>query len=306
MAVAGGEGALGQVGPHRRGGGAYTGRRAIPEVRTVAAKAASGRNLPKMSDRQYASQFVATSLKRICWLVHLVQLVLEGCRQAGPALFQWVTEAQSLWLTLRGSAAVTLVPEGPLRSIGQMACMPAYMDLLRLLLEAERQAKEDIRTARMHSMAGWTAWARRAVELSAGAGHAWTKAPQAPALLSRPAGCAEASPLALADAELAKWVSVWGSSGEQRPPRELLECDCGMPPLVGAEIRDASGRFAWKTGLGPDRFPPRLVATLPEQAHDAMAELLNRVERWMVWPDGILLTVLVGLGKPSGGCRLTG
>eukprot|EP00974_Lingulodinium_polyedra_P099010 9596108-Lingulodinium_polyedra.AAC.1 len=58
------------------------------------------------------------------------------------------------------------------------------------------------------------------------------------------------APAVVADAELAKRASVWSSTGESRPPKELIPSAAFARPLQDGQIPAAAELFPLPAGLG--------------------------------------------------------
>ena len=82
------------------------------------------------------------------------------------------------------------------------------MALLQLSVMASADCDMALNRARMQGLAGWSSWARRAVQGGASAGHKWARPIIANNTVSAMGDGALDRPFMQADRELGKWASI--------------------------------------------------------------------------------------------------
>ena len=160
-------------------------------------------------------------------------------------------------------------------------------------------------------------WAEAAVA-SPGAGQAckWLREPPS----NDPAGYLDPRtkqvvhiPLSQAQARAERWQAQWSAKGtiDERyttAMRDLrqraTEQAALIEPLTGADLRAVSSRVRQGTGLGSDGVQPTDFRTLPAEAWQDLAELLNSSEQELTFPLQVLLQVMGCIPKPDGSDRV--
>ncbi len=127
----------------------------------------------------------------------------------------------------------------------------------------------------------------------------------------------ERTPQAAADAGVLEWSCPWRAK-DHDVGHELLEAleavermddeeqELELPPFTGERLLVGSRKFAGFTGVGLDWLRPRHVMMMSWWAREALAFLLNFIEKGRRWPDVLRCVVEVALGKKAGGARLIG
>ena len=68
-------------------------------------------------------------------------------------------------------------------------------------------------------------------------------------------------------------------------------------------VREAIKRIPLNTAMGCDFWEAINLRRLSDEALDALANLLNTIEKEVAWPHQMLFNMVVLMGKPTGGCR---
>ena len=180
--------------------------------------------------------------------------------------------------------------------------------------EAERQTYR----CKQEGMRRWRAWARAAVEGGSSRCHKYMKAVQyqeawdAVSLAHRESQLPGddqqwvADPFAMADREWKVWRAIWThhKDNPERLPRVAPEDSGSLPQLTPKLLDEALLRFKHNTAVGHELLGPRALLDLSMAGKWALCKLLTKCEDLQMWPSSRLLSVMVGLPKPDGGCRL--
>ena len=79
-----------------------------------------------------------------------------------------------------------------------------------------------------------------------------------------------------------------------------------LDTITVAMVLWAIKSLAGTKGIGLDLWHPKELLQLPVEALSELRDLLNEVEKHMVWPRQIYLNKMVFLNKPGGGDRTIG
>ena len=169
----------------------------------------------------------------------------------------------------------------------------------------------DMKKAHLHGrMESWRAFARKQVLTGAAIAHRLTKRDHLPCCDTGTSGSGKArtaSPQAIVDNDLVAWREVWCRLGNQ-PSAPWRECEVQvtMPSISAADVLRAARTFPKGTSIGCDDVPPSALADLSEPLRDALACLLNHLERRGSWPSETATSLIHLIPKPSGGRRPIG
>ena len=109
-----------------------------------------------------------------------------------------------------------------------------------------------------------------------------------------------------ADDDAEAWSKHWGAGthGEQLQwPDDMGE---DLPQIVAEELLDACRTFPTETGLGWDRWHPRVIERLSHSTLLLLVAILMECEKTGEWPAGIAVVLIALLPKPDGGFRPIG
>ena len=116
-----------------------------------------------------------------------------------------------------------------------------------------------------------------------------------------------ASPQAILEQDLAAWRKIWLRLGDApTAPWRTAEVYSELPPISADDIRRAARTFPATTSIGCDAIAPSLLAHLSEPLREAIAALLNEIERTGRWPRELATSLIHLIPKPSGGRRPIG
>ena len=143
--------------------------------------------------------------------------------------------------------------------------------------------------------------------------HTWTRGtPKAPPLpLEVTTGDTILThPLHIGQHFVKQWTDLWAQHEDRQDTlaqklKSLIDVAEAQPLklITGDDVTQAMKYLAKNTALGIDHWSPEEWRRLPTTTHQAMAELLNRVEAGMAWPRHIVHNIIVLMGKPQGGTR---
>ncbi len=190
-------------------------------------------------------------------------------------------------------------------------------DLLARVSDATESLAKRRRKA---SMKAERFWARTAAEKVA---HAVTKPSSFANAKSASADkghVGECSNQRAADRGIVEWGNIWQHNGVdcEEHVSELIDKaydgDGGsdameeimMTPITAEKILRGSMKFKGSTAVGCDFLRIRLLMYLSAEAREALAALLNVLERHLRWPRSVREVTEVALQKKSGGARLVG
>ena len=144
-------------------------------------------------------------------------------------------------------------------------------------------------------------------ELGPGAGPEASRTYKGNADIQVRCGSARLTPLcdqAVVENECNGWVKLWLEGVET----EKLDWDDipQLPDITPDELRLAAASFPRDTGLGSDNISPRALLRLSDEAMEALATLLSKMERTGTWTKELNLVLVVLLAKPDGGFRPIG
>ena len=69
------------------------------------------------------------------------------------------------------------------------------------------------------------------------------------------------------------------------------------------DLDEALATMNEATGLGPDRFGPRFIKSLPKEGRQKFVDLLNQCEEQVAWPWQVYITLVCLLAKEVKGER---
>eukprot|EP00971_Amphidinium_carterae_P101756 2013820-Amphidinium_carterae.1 len=98
------------------------------------------------------------------------------------------------------------------------------------------------------------------------------------------------------------WKELWASHPWELEP---LHSEHLLPPLTQQQITDAVRRMAKNKATGADCWQAPAWGPLEREFHQALADILNAIERTQRWPT-TLLTMIILIPKPGGGERPIG
>ena len=119
-------------------------------------------------------------------------------------------------------------------------------------------------------------------------------------------------PQELAEHRSKEWQTLWAPAAVQ--PNTLAKLlsqlqakakrpQAQLPQITVDDVDQALYTFKDATAQGADRTGPRFYKHLPHAARCCLAGMLNGIEDKGTWPWQLHNTLVVLLGKPSGGFR---
>ncbi len=172
-------------------------------------------------------------------------------------------------------------------------------------LTDEEKAFETARAA--EDRRGWKEWVEADWQRGARRAHAATKVPieWKPTTAVDESGVISASPLAILEAARTKYARYWDVADGPVEHRWSGPCP-PLPRLTAAQLRDASFAFSRRTCRTYDGWHVRHFGLVSDDGLDALAVLLEAIERSSRWPTQTALVTTPMIGKPRGGHRLVG
>ncbi len=173
---------------------------------------------------------------------------------------------------------------------------------------AERRRKQVTEVKRWAKAASLSAAHRATKDKTAGIGYSAS---------ANKAHAGERTPQIAADAGVVEWSGPWRARARDMGT-EILEAieaaeyvgecepELQLQPIDGRRLRIGSRKFSGTTGVGGDWMRPRHIMWLTAAAREALAALLNYLERGKRWPDVLRHVIEVALTKKAGGARLIG
>ena len=156
----------------------------------------------------------------------------------------------------------------------------------------------------------WRTFARKQVLTGAAVAHRLIKRGESPCCDTATVGVGAArtsSPQAIVEKDLLSWREVWCRLGNQpSAPWRKGEVQSTMPLISAADVLKAASTFPKGTSIGCDAIPLAVLADLSEPLRDAIARLLNHLEREGSWPAEVSTALVHLIPKPSGGRRPIG
>ena len=122
-------------------------------------------------------------------------------------------------------------------------------------------------------------------------------------------GSTVCSPLNASEDQKEFWGNIWlvedPIQQSIRPWFSLEDEEEGehLGEVTGRQVYEASRKFKASTGLGVDRINPRLYGQVCEAGQEAIAGVVNHVERKLQWPAQVNLLIYFLMQKPEGGNR---
>ena len=92
-----------------------------------------------------------------------------------------------------------------------------------------------------------------------------------------------------ADDEASKWGKHWGTDQECEPLKWPTDMGAPLMDLLVEELVDACLTFPVETGLGWDRWHPRVVARLSRPLQEMLINILLECEEEGMWPNAVEL-----------------
>ncbi len=172
------------------------------------------------------------------------------------------------------------------------------------LAEAEKTAE---RERDKESQRRWKEWLEADWQKGASRAHAATRTPTEwrPTVATADDGTVSAAPMAVLEATRRKYAAYWGAV--ERPVEYRWNGDCPpLPRLTAAQLRSASLAFSRRTSSTYDGWHVRHIGLLSDGGLEALAMLLEAVERTSRWPAQTSLVTSPMIEKARGGHRLIG
>ncbi len=183
-----------------------------------------------------------------------------------------------------------------------------------VIIQAIRERKRELDR---NNHAGFVSWIVKASDKGAGAAHKWTSmnthAPPLPHIIEDDQGSTYFSPADNGKYYQKMWEPHWGRhASEYRQMIDILkqlilrakQQDTALEPITGRNIKEAAQLFKDATGPCGDLWEPKWLKAMSDEAAEAMAQLLNAIEKCCAWPSHMLLNIIALMGKPPpGGAR---
>ena len=201
----------------------YTGRDVVPEFKVVPVREARSSTWPQLPPQTSSAMALAKMLKDILRLLHLAhRMLLDPDNLQCSKISSWFQQAYAIWRRVQRSPALNIMQCGEAVERCKADLIPPYTILLQCTVAVQAEVDTVLMRHRMQQLAGWTAWARKAVEGGASAGHRWSKPATAEAAIPHMpesphtiegTRCSPAAPCLLAPRELHKWASIRQAHG---------------------------------------------------------------------------------------------
>ena len=239
--------------------------------------------------------------------------VAAGQRLAGGASKQWSMVMAKLSAVLGLPAVIDRISPAWSGRMENIRCHIPGRDTakLREIQQLAVHTARDMKRAHLHGrMESWRSFAHKQVLTGAAIAHRLIKREHFPCCDTATSGSGKArtaSPQAIVDKDLLVWREVWCRLGNQpSAPWRETEVLVTMPPISAADVLRAAKTFPKGTSIGCDDIPPGALADLSEPLRDAVASLLNYLERRGSWPSELSTSLIHLIPKPSGGRRPIG
>jgi len=266
-------------------------------------------NGPRCGEELLAMQWVANKLQELCSVVQKCIQREHATDKQQQVMAAIATQCSVYKLRLTGEQGAKW--ERILRTIGMglgWTCQEAE-PLHSWTIEARAEAEVKLAEAKKEEQKSWSAFLDRAAMGQAGLLHKLSK----PVVMWRPRldhseqGDTQ-DPLKAADVVRAEWAAEWRVDEPLQPrqrPWETSEVE-PMPAITAEQVQIAGRSFKEHTGVGADLVHPRLYGHLTPQGCQAVANLLNDVERLRRWPKHQQCLLYFLSLKPNGKDRPIG
>ena len=299
------------VGPQGQAKSAYCGRGM--RVATIQKLALPRKTSAALGKTCIAAHALVWLSRRVKELADMSGKVAAGQRLAGGASKQWSMVMAKLSAVSGLPAVIDRISPAWSGRMENVRCHILGRDTakLREIQQLAVHTARDMKRAHLHGrMESWRSFANKQVLTGAAIAHRLIKREHFPCCDTATSGSGKArtaSPQAIVDKDLLVWREVWCRLGNQpSAPWRETEVLVTMPPISAADVLRAAKTFPKGTSIGCDDIPLGALADLSEPLRDAVASLLNYLERRGSWPSELSTSLIHLIPKPSGGRRPIG